>query len=152
MISSTEHPETDPITSPDAADPVPSSIRELLALFRDELSGQRFGDLDAAALEELAERTRAAAEDVDRARAALDAAHARLHEAREELARRAQQGLAYAQVYAAEDPVLRDKLAALGGQAAPRPERRRGPKRASATRKEEAEAVAELPFDARGAA
>jgi multidrug efflux pump subunit AcrA (membrane-fusion protein) len=136
-------------------DPVPPSVREILAFFQGELDGQRFGDLDAEALAELAERTRDRAREVDLARAALEAARGALDVAREELGRRAHQALAYARIYASRDPALAERLAAL--EAGPEPaasERRRGPKRRSgaAPRKAPAEAAGELPFEARAGA
>lgn len=136
------------------ADPVPPTVREILAFFRDELGGKRFGDLDAAALEELAERTRAQAREVDRARATLEAARATLDEAREELGRRAQQALAYARIYASQEPTLAARLAELeSGPAEPIAERRRGPKRRPAPAPRRAvEAAVELPFEARAGA
>lgn len=126
-------------------DAIPSHAREVLALFAGELRGQRFGDLDAEALEALAARTREAAAEVERARAALDEAHARLAEARDALCARAEQALAYARVFAGGDPSLAARLGQLEPAAAPveRP-RKRKPRRGAA--------VTELPFEARGAA
>lgn len=128
-----------------ADDPIPPNVRDVLDLFAGELRDQRFGDLDAGSLDELAERTRAAAHDVERARDALDAAHAELAEAREALAQRAEQALAYARVFAASDEALAARLREL--------ERPEAPKRRMTKRqKPKADGPAELPFEARGAA
>ncbi len=126
-------------------DPIPAHVREVLALFADELREVRFGELDAASLEALAERTREAALEVERAREALDAAHAALAAAREALSSHAAQALAYAKVFAAGDAALAARLAVL--------ERPEPPARKTRKRKEPREAaVTELPFEHRGAA
>lgn len=130
-----------------ADDPIPARARAVLALFANELRGQRFGDLDAEALEALAERARAAALDVERARVALEAAQAASSEAREALTARAEQALAYAKVFAAGDSALAARLAELDAspELPKRPPRKRKARGAAA-------AASELPFEARGAA
>jgi hypothetical protein len=132
-------------------DPIPTNVRDVLALFAGELREHRFGDLDASSLEALAERTRAAALDVERARAALDEAHALLSEARDALAKRAEQALAYAKVFAETDEALATRLREVER---PEPPKRRAPKRRAPKRRAPGEATtaAELPFEARGAA
>ncbi len=127
-------------------DPIPSRVRDVLALFRSELGEQRFGDLDAAALDELAEHARACAREVERARAALESAQSSLATARDELTRRVEQALAYATVFAQGDEALSARLAALGGAGEQPPKRAKRPRKAASAQ------AAELPFEARGAA
>lgn len=122
-----------------SSDPIPSRVRDILALFEGPLADARFGDLDAGALDELAARVRDRAREVDDARASLDAAHAALEEARAILSRRAEQGLAYAKVFAEGDPALAADLASLDGE----PELR-APRRAR--KKNGAERGDELPL------
>lgn len=117
-------------------------VREVLAVFEQELRGVRFGDLDAERLEEATARVRASQAEVDEARDLLDAAR-RVHE--EEVARLsglAEKALAYARIYADSDPALKDRLGAVAGAEKPAKKRKRK-KRAPAE-------VTELPFAATG--
>jgi hypothetical protein len=133
-------------------DPVPPAIRGILALFAGELREQRFGDLDAASLEALADEARARAREVEKARAELDRTIVALEEAREALATRARQGLAYAEIYAASDPELRAKIDALVSSEPPRTaEKRSGAPKRKPAKKVSIDA-SELPFPERGAA
>lgn len=131
-----------------ANDPVPPAIRDILALFAGELCDQRFGDLDHAQLDALATETRARAQEVEQARATLDAALDTLAQAREALSTRARQGLAYASVFAASDPELGAKIASLEAASKTAPAKPRAPRRKSAPKKASASAN-ELPFEAR---
>lgn len=118
---------------------LPPLARAILAVFEQDLAGVRFGDLDAARLQDAAARARAAEREVEEARVRLDAAR-HLHD--EELARLdalAGRALAYARVYAEGDEALAARLAPLGAPEPPAP-RRRKPRRAT-------EAEAELPFE-----
>ena len=88
---------------------VPPGASALLALF-EERSDLKFPDLDVDVL-------RGAMVEVDDAFADVTAVEAQLEEARERLARRqdaflakAQKALAYAKVFAEEDPALADRL------------------------------------------
>lgn len=123
---------------------LPTLAREVLALFENELRDLRFGDLDASALTDRAERALAASAEVDEARAALDEARARQDEANAELSHQAEKALAYARIFAADDEVLASRIAALDPRPAPKKRRRRKP-----TAKAPSEEVAELPFEAR---
>lgn len=129
----------------EASDPLPPLARDILSLFEDELADQRFGDVDRAVLEELAERTRDDASRVSAARDALDEALAGLERSRAELVRRAEQGLAYARVFAREDTDLAARLEALEARSTPtkKKPKRRAPKKSAA---KPAADVAELPF------
>jgi hypothetical protein len=124
------------------SDPVPPRVRDILALFESDLSDARFGDLDATALETLAEEVRDRARDVDAARAALDASHAALEEARAILSKRAEQALAYARVFAEEHEEVAARVEAIQDE---RGEPAAKPRRA----KKKNGAEPELPFAAR---
>ncbi|GAB5541147.1 MAG: hypothetical protein SangKO_009070 [Sandaracinaceae bacterium] len=123
-------------------------VREILALFWDDLSEQRFGDLDADALRALAERTKERALAVIEARAILDAALGELEATRADLSRRAEQALAYARVFAETDAELKEKIDALDVvAAAPKTKRRRKVKKKREADRSEGERSAELPFE-----
>ena len=128
-------------------DPVPPLAREVQRLFAESLSDQRFGDLDASTLETLAARARDLARDVDAARATLEEARGALDEARAELARRAEQALAYARIYAAEDEALRDRLLAIDEARATQAPVRKPRQRAKRNGQKEPQ----LPLDANAA-
>jgi hypothetical protein len=110
-------------------DPIPSSVRAILALFSNELAEARFGDLDASSLDALAEETLEKAQALERAREALEEARAELDQARGELARRAEQGLEYARIFAQSDAGLRARIDALAPEKqTPRQKTKRGKK------------------------
>ncbi len=135
---------TTPSTDP-TADPIPSSVREVIAFFASELDGQRFGDLDAATLEDLAEQAREKARVVESAREALEDAQSALNRAREELGQRTEQALGYAKVFASDNDALSARLNALEGPKAATPKRKA--KRARKARAEEPRKAEELPFE-----
>lgn len=140
------------LSDPSLSDPVPPLVREVIAFFQGELAGQRFGDLDGDALASLAERTRAHAREVERARAALEEARATLDEARDELTCRAQQALAYARVFASQDEALAARLAALEAPEPPQERRRATRRRPGPPPRRAPETAAQLPFEARAGA
>ena len=128
-------------------DSIPPVVKQILDLFSRDLAEASFGGLDRRVLEEAASRVAAHAEAVDRAEAALEAARATLAESQEVLHGRAQRALAYARVFAEDDPELSARLEAItlprpaaprrvtlesspAGELAPR---RRGRPRGSAT-------------------
>lgn len=121
-------------------DPVPARVRDILGLFERELANARFADLDRETLEALADHVRDRAREVEEARAALEASIAALEESRSVLARRAEQALAYARVFAEEDADLAARVEAIEGEPAPKPIKR--------ARKKNGQAQ-ELPFAAR---
>lgn len=123
-------------------DPIPASVREVLALFEDELEGVRFGDLDAAILQAMAEEVRLSSREVDEARALLEAAQSKLERDRLALVARADEALAYARIYAAREPALAPRLDALprGEPAAPAKPRK------IRKRKTDGDEVVELDF------
>src|SRR5262245_2853348 len=129
----------EPIDSPsDSAspiDPVPGELRTVLELFATDLRDVAFPGVDAAVLRRHADEVRARARDVDRARAVLEAALAALDERTRALEAVAGRGLAYARIFAADQPALAERLASLGATtpapareaAAPAPRRGRRP-------------------------
>ncbi len=97
------------------------SVQALLDLFATSLADVRFADVDAKALARSAAEVEAAAQAEAVARLALDAAHVALQDKQEALLLQAQRALAYARVYAENDPTLSGSLETVG---LPRPVRR----------------------------
>ena len=93
---------------------IPPSIQALLDLFATALADVRFADVDGQSLARSAADVEAAAQAEGVARAALDAAHLALQEKQEALLQQAQRALAYARVYAENDPTLSASLEAVG--------------------------------------
>lgn len=118
---------------------LPALVREVLAVFEEDLADVRFGDLDAERLREVAARVRAAEEEVEEARVRLDAARRLYEEELAGLSGLAQRALAYARIYADHDEALAERLAPLVEPEAAPPRRRK-------KRRAEAE-VRELPFE-----
>jgi len=112
-------------------DPVPADLRAVVDLFSHDLREVIFPGVDAAVLRRHADEVRARARDVDRARAALDAALAAFDERTAALAGVAARALAYARIYAADQPDLAARLAEIegprGAPAPPPPRRGRRP-------------------------
>ena len=92
---------------------VPLSVQALLDLFATSLADVRFADVDAKSLARIAADVEAAAQAEAVARSALDAAQVVLQEKQEALLLLAQRALAYARVYAENDPTLSGSLEAL---------------------------------------
>jgi hypothetical protein len=102
-------------------DAIPSPVRAVIDLFADPLRDIRFGDVDATTLGELAASATAAAEVVEAAEAQLLRDRRTLQERQEALLSQAQRALAYARVYAENDPALTERIEQI---ALPRPARR----------------------------
>jgi hypothetical protein len=107
------------IAKPPSSDAVPPSLRAVLDLFAEDLKGVAFPGVDAALLTQQADEVRARARDVERAQSVLDAAQAALNDRTAVLAALASRGLAYARIYAADDPALAARLAELDPDARP---------------------------------
>jgi hypothetical protein len=93
--------------------PIPTAIQEVLDLFEGQLAPVTFGGLETGVLTVAAENVRAAAEALIAVEAAAEAARALLAERQEELAHKAQRALAYARIYAEDDPALLAKVEAI---------------------------------------
>jgi hypothetical protein len=93
--------------------PIPTAIQEVLDLFEDQLAPVTFGGLETRVLTAAAETVRVAADALAAAEAAAEAARAVLAERQEELAQKAQRALAYARIYAEDDPPLLEKVEAI---------------------------------------
>lgn len=97
------------------------AVQALLDLFATSLADVRFADVDGPSLARCAAEVEGAAQAEVVARLALDAAQFALQEKQEALLQRAQRALAYARVYAENDPTL---AASLDGIGLPRATRR----------------------------
>ncbi|MBM4282613.1 MAG: hypothetical protein FJ137_18295 [Deltaproteobacteria bacterium] len=106
-------------------DPLGVPLRDVLALFADELADVRFPDVDDATLRAAAAAVADAHVEVRRLEGALHDARRALDEAHDALLLRAQRGVAYARVFADGDAAL---LARLDAIALPRG---RGPRASS---------------------
>ena len=103
------------------------ALQELLALFTSELEEVRFPGVDAQTLGVAAEAVREAARALTLAEAAAEVARERLTETQEALLARGQRALAYARIFAEEDPALWARLESVQ---LPRSLRRGGRRRA----------------------
>ena len=127
-------------------DGLPPLVREVLAVFDDDLRDVRFGELDAARLAEVAVRVGSAQVAVDDAQDRLDAARRLYEEELAALTALSTRALAYAQIYAESDPALAERLAPLATPESPPRKRRRRKKDSAASE------ASELPFEAPAAA
>ncbi len=94
-------------------DPISPAVRAVLDLFAGELVAVKFPDLDAGILRAAAEAATLRAEQLSQAEAALDQARSQLSEAQEALLLKAHRALAYAKVFAEENPALSAQLESL---------------------------------------
>ncbi|HMI84547.1 MAG TPA: hypothetical protein VK550_10660 [Polyangiaceae bacterium] len=101
-------------------EPIPSAVQEVVDLFVSELASLKFGDLEPASLAAASEEVRAIAADVIRAEAALENTRAVLAEKRDALLQKAQRALAYARVYAENQPELAARLERIALPRSPR--------------------------------
>ncbi len=101
---------------------LPAGAAELLQLFETDLQGIAFPDVDASRLQQEVERCRTQAVAVDELAANLAAAREELASYQAGLKALGKKAIAYAKVYAADNPELRSKLEAMGG------DKRRGPR------------------------
>lgn len=103
------------------SDPISAPVRAVLELFAGELSLVKFPDLDVSVLRNAAELVSSRAEALSQAESAMERARVELGEAQEALLHRSHRALAYARVFAEEDPVLAAKVEGL---TLPRPPRK----------------------------
>lgn len=107
--------------------PIPTEVLELIEFFDQHLGDVQFPDVDSSRLAELASTVRERSTELDRLTEQARAVRAALDEARDELHRAANRGVAYARVYADGDDELSaavDQLA-LGKEQKPEKPRRR---------------------------
>ena len=93
--------------------PIPTAVKELLALFDGPLASVNFPDVDGAALREQAASVDAGVREVEAAAAAWAEAKRTVDARLEVLLQKAQRALAYARIYAEDKPELDAALAAL---------------------------------------
>lgn len=97
----------------DTPDLIAPAILELLALFEGPLAEVRFPGIDRTVLRNLIDQVREHTKKLDAFRTQLDALQTNLADAQTRLVRTAEQGLAYARVFAAENQELAERLADL---------------------------------------
>jgi hypothetical protein len=95
-------------------DPTPVFARQVLSLFRQELAEVHFPELDAGVLEAAEKAVLAAQVEVERIEAQLEAARIARAEQLAELETKAERALAYARVFASNDPELNARVTELG--------------------------------------
>lgn len=93
--------------------PVAPALQSLCELFTSELRDVRFPDVDGAALASAVNAVHAAAEELARAEAVVEAARQALGERQDALLHKGQRALAYARIFAEENPALMVRLDAL---------------------------------------
>ncbi|MBN1602552.1 MAG: hypothetical protein JW915_13170 [Chitinispirillaceae bacterium] len=99
-------------------DPIPEPIKELLSLFREELSAVSFPDISADILEKFAEQVRSKALELQEAQARVASIKESLDASQNELLQKAIKGLSYAKLFAEDREELVQKLStiSLGGK------------------------------------
>ena len=95
------------------ADPLPAGIQQVLALFQGELAGVEFPEVGAEVLARAVDERQARAGEAAAARAAATAAELALAQSTQALQRLAERAVAYAKVYAADNPELAQELASI---------------------------------------
>lgn len=134
-----------------ARDPVSEPLAAVLQVFAAHEAALCFPEVDHASLQALAAELRQAAAEVERCERALHQARLALDDRRDALRTRAERGLAYARIYAEDDPKLRERLEAIDLPAATEPgkrtSKRHPPRRGRRTKPAVAdETVEELRF------
>ncbi len=114
---------TVPSEIPQPADPVGAPLRELLALFDNELADVRFPDIDAEVLGAAAGDVEAAFAEVTRLEAALREAQAQLEGTQDVLLNKAGRAVAYSRVFAIGNDELMARIDAIN---LPRVDRSKG--------------------------
>jgi hypothetical protein len=89
---------------------IPAPVQSVLELFSGELAGLKFPDLDAEVLRQALQGLCADAAAQSRAEEALQAAREALQESQEALLQKCQRAMAYAKVYAEDNPELLQRL------------------------------------------
>src|SRR4051794_17357692 len=90
--------------------PISAAVQDVLDLYATDLAPVRFGDLEAGVLALAADEVNEAARVLALAEATLDAARGALAEKQETLLQKAHRALAYARVYAEDEPELAARI------------------------------------------
>lgn len=106
----------------DVPSPIPAPIQTLVALFEETLTAVNFPDVNTTVLQEASQAVVDAHTQVTRLEAELAAARAALSERQDALLGKAQRALAYARIFAEEQPG--GSLTRLDAVSLPRPGRR----------------------------
>lgn len=96
-----------------AIDPIAEPVRELLTVFKEQLSTISFPDVSYSILEESTEKVINAASKLEEARKMVEAAEAEFSSGTEELQQKCAKALAYAKVYAEGNDALMEQLSAI---------------------------------------
>lgn len=135
----------------DHDDPISSELSEFIDFFKTSLGDLTFPDVDAAALENLAQTVRDRSSELARLDEQMRLARAALDEARAALQKASQRGLAYARVYVDGNDELStalDNLSITRPEAPSKPRKRKPKSKAKNKAKSEStdEPTGELPF------
>jgi hypothetical protein len=102
-----------PVVAPGNAGPVPASVTEVLALFERRRAELRFPGVDAESLRALVERVETLRVEAATALAQWEAARAASERSEVELLEMSKRAVAYARVFATDDPTLSSELDAI---------------------------------------
>jgi hypothetical protein len=91
-------------------DPILQPVADFLSLYQEEFSTITFPDISKEILDDLAEKVKQKASDLDEANAMAAAAKEALENSQNELLQKCLRGLAYAKVYAEDRDELLEKL------------------------------------------
>lgn len=91
-------------------DPINSAVKELIEIFRADLSSVSFPDVNGDALEKSIDQVMQKSKELDEAIAKVAAAKEVLEASQQELNQKCQRALAYAKVYAEDKDELLEKL------------------------------------------
>ncbi len=94
-------------------DPLSSSIKETISLFKEDLSNVTFPDISHNVLENLIEQVRSNATELEEANAKVISAREALETSQNELIQKCIRGLAYARVYAEDRDDLLEKISRI---------------------------------------
>ena len=97
----------------DSSSPIPAPLYELMSIFSEQLPNIRFGDIDKGVLDEAMGRVEMAAQKAAEAESVLEMARAELAATQQALLTTGQRALAYARIYAEDQPALLGRLQTL---------------------------------------
>lgn len=94
-------------------DPISASIKDTIVLFKEEFSTVTFPDVSESILEDLAEKVKKNAQDLEEANNRIAALRDTLESSQNELSQKCMRGLAYAKVYAENNEELLEKISKI---------------------------------------